>query len=602
MTLLHDIVPAHLAVQAMRDNGYKNTAYALAELMDNAIQAGAKNVELLCGERLSLVQARERWSIHQIGVLDDGCGMAPDVLRIALQFGNGTRLDSARQDGIGKFGMGLPSSSISQCTKVEVWTWQDGPENAYYSYLDVAEIRTGRMREVPIPTASPVPTLWRQLGQSFGDRGTLVVWQNLDRVVWKNATTIIRNSEQLIGRMYRKFLHEGGVRIRLAAFDCDRPENGPREGHDRQAVPTDPLYLMATTSCPEPWRTTPMFEPWGEPTIVKIQHSGSAHDVVIRFSVAKDAARSGESAGRLPHGQHAARNQGISIVRAGRELDLETSWVIGYDPVERWWGVEVEFPPALDEVFGVSNNKQAARNFHQIDLDSLRQDGETDHQLLERLREEADPAHPLWEVSHIIQKNLREIRKLLSLQNRGQRRAKLRHENHEAERIATEQTQRRQREGNFGESDATENLPPETRTKEIAEDLTRQGVPENEAVGIAAQTVGHGLKYTIADVSVDTSAFFLVTPKAGQVTVGLNTAHPAYPRLVEVLEKEVEDSDAEVLRRRLESARDGLRLVLLAWARYEDELNGENRTRAQDTRADWGRVARGFLAQRGENS
>ena len=28
----HDIVPAHLAVQAMRDNGYKNAAYAIAEL------------------------------------------------------------------------------------------------------------------------------------------------------------------------------------------------------------------------------------------------------------------------------------------------------------------------------------------------------------------------------------------------------------------------------------------------------------------------------------------------------------------------------------------------------------------------------------------
>ena len=49
----HDIVPAHLAVQAMRDNGYKNAAYALAELMDNSIQADATQVELLCGEKKS---------------------------------------------------------------------------------------------------------------------------------------------------------------------------------------------------------------------------------------------------------------------------------------------------------------------------------------------------------------------------------------------------------------------------------------------------------------------------------------------------------------------------------------------------------------------
>lgn len=40
-------VPAHLAIEAMRDNGYKNTAYAVAELIDNSIQAGATYVQLL---------------------------------------------------------------------------------------------------------------------------------------------------------------------------------------------------------------------------------------------------------------------------------------------------------------------------------------------------------------------------------------------------------------------------------------------------------------------------------------------------------------------------------------------------------------------------
>ena len=39
---------------------------------------------------------------------------------------------------------------------------------------------------------------------------------------------------------------------------------------------------------------------------------------------------------------------------------LDDGWCIGYDPRERWWGAEIEFPPTLDEVFGVPNNKQAA--------------------------------------------------------------------------------------------------------------------------------------------------------------------------------------------------------------------------------------------------
>ncbi|MEA5516698.1 ATP-binding protein [Nodularia sp. UHCC 0506] len=92
----HNIVPAHLAVQAMRDNGYKNAAYAIAELMDNAIQAGASQVELLCGERKQQVEGRKRSRIEQIAVLDNGKGMDADVLRLALQFGNGTYLDEKK--------------------------------------------------------------------------------------------------------------------------------------------------------------------------------------------------------------------------------------------------------------------------------------------------------------------------------------------------------------------------------------------------------------------------------------------------------------------------------------------------------------------------
>src|SRR4029453_3637595 len=107
---LYDLVPTKLAVAAMRDNGYRNTAYAVAELIDNAIQAKARSVQLLCCERRQLVARRERRNIHQIGVLDNGSGMNADVVRQALQFGNGQYLSD--RSGIGRFGMGLPSSSI----------------------------------------------------------------------------------------------------------------------------------------------------------------------------------------------------------------------------------------------------------------------------------------------------------------------------------------------------------------------------------------------------------------------------------------------------------------------------------------------------------
>ena len=45
-------IPPHLAIQAMRDSGYKNTAYALAELIDNSVQANAKSCEIFCIEEV----------------------------------------------------------------------------------------------------------------------------------------------------------------------------------------------------------------------------------------------------------------------------------------------------------------------------------------------------------------------------------------------------------------------------------------------------------------------------------------------------------------------------------------------------------------------
>ena len=130
-----------------------------------------------------------------------------------------------------------------------------------------------------------------------------------------------------------------------------------------------PGYLMPNTSTPEPYHDKPMFEKYGEAWEVKpkIAFNGEHHEVAIRFTVASEDARnpssSGLPAGRQPHGVHAGKNVGVSVMRAGRELELDQSWNISYDPRERWWGVEVEFPPSLDEVFGVTNNKQTARYF-----------------------------------------------------------------------------------------------------------------------------------------------------------------------------------------------------------------------------------------------
>ena len=146
--------------------------------------------------------------------------------------------------------MGLPCSSISQAQKVEVWTWQGGPESALYSYLDVDEISNGELALVPEPEKKSVPKEWLKAGINFGASGTLVVWSRMSRCVWKTARTIIDNSELLVGRIYRRFITDGTTRIRMAAFDVANPAVAIL---DKDAQPNDPLYLTDVTSCPAPF-------------------------------------------------------------------------------------------------------------------------------------------------------------------------------------------------------------------------------------------------------------------------------------------------------------------------------------------------------------
>jgi hypothetical protein len=396
----------------------------------------------------------------------------------------------------------------------------------------------------------------------------------------------------LIGRIYRRFLTDGRARIRMHSFDLDKPMQG--DGIEKYAEPNDPTYLAADTSCP--YEKEPMFEEWGTHTI-PIAYKGQKYDVNVTFSVAKEEARSMAQAGAKPHGRHAAKNVGVSVVRAGRELELDQSWVTQYDPRERWWGVEVDFPPALDDIFGVSNNKQAARNFHQIDIDALKLDGETVTELKERLLDENDPSGPLLEVSRTIDRNLSVLRDHIKAQREGSRGARQRHEESEAEELATEHTRKRQEEGYEGESDKDESLPDDEKKEELEREFEESGLPKEDAEGLAAFVVSSGLKYTFAETALATSApLFSVKRKAGVIIIKLNTKHPGYDSLIEALNEEAED-DIDALRQRLFRARKGLRLLLLAWARYEDEQRDEKREEIQDLRHDWGRLARQFMRE-----
>ena len=107
------IFPAGTALEAFRDGGYKSTANALAEIVDNSIDANAKSIRVFTSSEFIQFRNSRRMRVQEIGVLDDGEGMDQEMLSKCLGFGVSGRKD--QKEKIGKFGVGMSQSSISQC-------------------------------------------------------------------------------------------------------------------------------------------------------------------------------------------------------------------------------------------------------------------------------------------------------------------------------------------------------------------------------------------------------------------------------------------------------------------------------------------------------
>ena len=134
---LNFIFPASTGLSSFRDAGYRDTSMAIAELIDNSIQAGAKTIRVITIDEVQQSRASKQVVVNKIAVFDDGEGMSKEVLELSLGFAQGTRLNERK--GIGRFGVGLPLASISQCKRVTVYSWQKG-KKSLMTYLDIDEV------------------------------------------------------------------------------------------------------------------------------------------------------------------------------------------------------------------------------------------------------------------------------------------------------------------------------------------------------------------------------------------------------------------------------------------------------------------------------
>lgn len=329
----HDfsIVAVDKFIQATRDSGYKGTSSAVAEIVDNSLQAGATEIMV----SLTVDEDEEEHPIV-LTVVDNGSGMDSRTLRTALRFGGSTRFND--RQGLGRYGMGLPNSSLSQAQRLTVYTWGSKRGQVLTSYLDLGEIASGALSEVPKPTRVRRPDFVNGYAS-----GTAVTWTRCDRLDNRRMSTITRKLLVALGRRFRHFLW-AGVSISV---------------NDDAVQPIDPLFLHphAAYNGATQFAEELVYEVAADPSdpsttgLVQVRFSELPVEEWSKLSNEEKRARG------------IAKGAGVSIVRGGREVDYGWFFFGGKrrENYDDWWRCEIRFDPILDEAFGITHTKQQIR-------------------------------------------------------------------------------------------------------------------------------------------------------------------------------------------------------------------------------------------------
>lgn len=183
---------------------------AVADLIDNSIDAGAGRVEITL--------FRNDQEVTSLTIADDGRGMSPEQLMVGMEFAGRTDHDPG---ALGVFGMGMKSASFSQCETMTVITRQGGVtsaarwsaeqiDNDWACEILEAEGSDAEFRRLCLPTKRPAT-------------GALVVWDKLTRLGVGGGdddldtflATAVSRLDAHLGLVFHRFLSAGALTIQI---------------------------------------------------------------------------------------------------------------------------------------------------------------------------------------------------------------------------------------------------------------------------------------------------------------------------------------------------------------------------------------------------
>lgn len=348
---------AELAVASMRSVVYRSEAHAAGDILDNSIEAGASQVHVVINEN--------KGKITDIAFVDDGSGIWPGFLPWATSWGGSSHHgDTGKRNTFGRFGFGLPTASINRGTAYDVISRYFDPDTGVVSDFSMVTID---LRNLPrgddgLPTSPPVTTgvlpvfvvnyLAAENSPFVGGIDavrTVIVWRNLDRLTAKSVQALESLMLNHFGITYASWLDTKTLWV-----------NGKK---------VEPIDLLFTSRDALYYDVKGTFaEDHGVITVPIKDSHGTPHDVTVRLSrmttEAWDAltpqapgvkGRNWGARLRLKRDYN-----GVIMTRHGRFIQVWNPSVRGvqWNNYMRQVGIHLDFPPELDELFGITPDKQ----------------------------------------------------------------------------------------------------------------------------------------------------------------------------------------------------------------------------------------------------
>lgn len=322
---------APILVESTRSIGYSFEA-ALADIIDNSVGKGAKNVDINFDSK----------SPQYVAVIDDACGMTGTELESAMRYGSRSSLDVRDTQDLGRFGLGLKMASFSQCRKLTVITRKNGIISAAQWDLDYIK-ETGEWSLLWLDSSEIDKLRFVDVLKSRKS-GTIVIWENFDRIACGAVNS--RDIENAFGEKISFAMDHISLVFHRFIENKKSPKNITIRFNNSVIQPIDPFL-----------RNHPATQPLKEEKF-SINGSEIAVKPYILPYFSKLSAKDKREIGDL---NDLRQNQGFYVYR-NKRLIVYGTWfrLVKQQELHKLARVRVDIPNTLDDIWGIDIKKSKA--------------------------------------------------------------------------------------------------------------------------------------------------------------------------------------------------------------------------------------------------